>query len=334
MDKAIATVSCPIDNSKNELSGKIICKHPDCGEDLSALGRLTELAYAYFNQGLKLASEGRFQDALEKMAVAAELKKDYSKPHLVMGNIYAQKGMHTEAIECWQKVLTVNHGDEKARKAIAKAKEIMDHSARMQEGITNVSSDTTPEMNTKLPAEAPSKRSGFSIGVAISFGILVICFSTLLWKIFNAQHQQISVLQDHLAIIGQKADLDMKRLSDEIQAIQSLVQQSTRSMENSAAAIQEKFAATKATDDRQPSQSVIGTGPGPLPETKFTVAVKSDRFEYIVAKGDTLWSIAQRFLSSPEKWQELLKANADNLPFGPQKLSIGQKIIIPNNSHD
>jgi len=357
MNQETLMVSCPIDNSKNEISEEIICKNRDCREDLSSLGRLTELPYAFFNDGLRLAKEGKLQDALVKLAVAAELKRDYTKPYMIMGKIYAQKGMYAGAIECWQKVLAVTPRDEKARKAIDKVKEIMDHSARMAEGITNVSSDTTLELNMNHPLESSSKRLFFSIGVAIPFGILIICLSALLWKVFDSQHQQISVLQDHLAIIEEKADSDMKRLSCEIQAIQSLVLQSTRSMENSAAAIQEKFAATKATDDRLPSQLVIGTGVvppvnsqeklqietmpkiegspatvhGTLPETKSTVDVKSDRFEYIVAKGDTLWTIAQWFLSSPEKWQELLKANGDNLPFGPQKLSIGQKIIIPKN---
>ena len=51
--------------------------------------------------------------------------------------------------------------------------------------------------------------------------------------------------------------------------------------------------------------------------------------EYIVKEGDTLAKIAERFLGTQEKWQEIARANhLDN----PDKLDVGHRLIIPEAS--
>ena len=51
--------------------------------------------------------------------------------------------------------------------------------------------------------------------------------------------------------------------------------------------------------------------------------------EYIVKEGDTLAEIAEKFLGTQEKWQEIARANdLDN----PDKLDVGDRLLIPDGS--
>ena len=50
--------------------------------------------------------------------------------------------------------------------------------------------------------------------------------------------------------------------------------------------------------------------------------------EYTVAKGDTLWGIAQKTLGSGAKWSEIYEANKDTVK-DPNMIYVGQKLTIP-----
>ncbi len=47
---------------------------------------------------------------------------------------------------------------------------------------------------------------------------------------------------------------------------------------------------------------------------------------HTIAKGDTLWSLAERYLGSGKRWKEIVAANPG---LDPQKLHVGQTIVIP-----
>jgi nucleoid-associated protein YgaU len=47
---------------------------------------------------------------------------------------------------------------------------------------------------------------------------------------------------------------------------------------------------------------------------------------YTVQKGDTLWSIAQRFLGDGQRWREIVDLNPG---LEPAKLKVGQVILLP-----
>ncbi len=49
---------------------------------------------------------------------------------------------------------------------------------------------------------------------------------------------------------------------------------------------------------------------------------------YTVQKGDTLWSIAQRFLGDGKRWREIIDANPGMDPV-PANLKVGQVITLP-----
>lgn len=54
---------------------------------------------------------------------------------------------------------------------------------------------------------------------------------------------------------------------------------------------------------------------------------------YIVVPGDTLWSIAARFLKDPWRWPELWRLNKDELR-KPQRLTPGDIIVLNRNGTD
>lgn len=47
---------------------------------------------------------------------------------------------------------------------------------------------------------------------------------------------------------------------------------------------------------------------------------------YTVQKGDTLWSIAQKFLGNGQRWREIVDVNPG---LDPSKLKVGQSIVLP-----
>jgi outer membrane protein OmpA-like peptidoglycan-associated protein len=57
-------------------------------------------------------------------------------------------------------------------------------------------------------------------------------------------------------------------------------------------------------------------------------AIKVATKEYVVKKGDTLSSIAAREYGKPHRWKYLYQLNKDKIK-NPNKLKVGQKIVIP-----
>ena len=53
---------------------------------------------------------------------------------------------------------------------------------------------------------------------------------------------------------------------------------------------------------------------------------------YIVAPGDTLWSIASKFLKDPYRWADLWKLNADEIK-NPQRIYPGQVIVLDKSGN-
>jgi len=85
-----------------------------------------------------------------------------------------------------------------------------------------------------------------------------------------------------------------------------------------------------------------GTGQAPSPEAKpleegkyieekqesLEGEIKVSTKEYVVQKGDTLSKIAQKEYGKPYRWKYLYQLNKDKIK-NPNKLKVGQKIIIP-----
>lgn len=65
---------------------------------------------------------------------------------------------------------------------------------------------------------------------------------------------------------------------------------------------------------------------GEVDEVTFTSTPTPAARTYTIRKNDTLWSLAQRFYGDGQKWVDIVNANPG---INPQKLAVGQEIILP-----
>ena len=66
----------------------------------------------------------------------------------------------------------------------------------------------------------------------------------------------------------------------------------------------------------------------PVPAAASAPAARVVR-THTVAKGDTLYSLAQRYYGSRSRWRDILGANRDQLPNANSALKIGMVLKIP-----
>lgn len=198
-------INCPVCNTKNELSKKTICS--ECGEDLTSLGRLMELPLHYYNEGLRLAKEKKWDDAIVKLSVASEMKKGYAEPLLVMGKVYAQKEMYNEAIGCWQRVLEVEPDNANAQKAIEKARELMENAK------TN-DLKAEPELTRQIQRISPLLKLAPALAGLIA--VLLLSSTAFLWHNLEKQNSRISELNSQLSGLRVKTNGDLSSLSVQI----------------------------------------------------------------------------------------------------------------------
>jgi|GEM_PF-1858657 len=201
-------IICPVCHTENALAKNIECSN--CGENLTSLGRMMELPFSYYNQGLRLAQEEKWDEAIEKLAAAAELKKGYSKPLVLMGKIYVQKGMYQEAIACWERVLEIEPNNAEVKKAMEKAQELMakppaaEKPAAPVEGIAEASPVSSTRLNTR-----------FAWGIV---GLLMIS-TAILWFSMRGQQLQIAELAGQVARVEAKTSGDIGSLDKQVQGI-------------------------------------------------------------------------------------------------------------------
>lgn len=91
----------------------------------------------------------------------------------------------------------------------------------------------------------------------------------------------------------------------------------------------------------KPVTSLRPARPAPAPVTRPVVRVTDKRgpdrrigrpveppkpMSYTIKKGDTLWSIAKKYLGDGQRWRDIVAANPGLVP---AKLRVGQKITLP-----
>jgi tetratricopeptide (TPR) repeat protein len=107
-EKLNETIICPLCGSATTEKS---C--PDCGEDLGLLHDIRRRAIRCYNLGLRLVKRNK-SEAEECLKMAIELDAGLSGSYIVLGKICALQRRYSEAIENWQKALTLNRDNKEA----------------------------------------------------------------------------------------------------------------------------------------------------------------------------------------------------------------------------
>ncbi|MDI6811833.1 MAG: hypothetical protein QMD80_09280 [archaeon] len=75
------------------------------------------------NEGVKLAREGLLDEAIEKLMASITLDPNRADSYVVIGKVYAQKGLYDEPIKEWEKALKIEPDNEQAKIGRRKAEE-------------------------------------------------------------------------------------------------------------------------------------------------------------------------------------------------------------------
>lgn len=113
-------VICPVDGEAEIEEGESPCHQ--CGADLSAFWRMRELPDVYYNEGLDLAKKGLLDEAIEKLVAAIALNPKSVESYIVLGKLYAQKGLHDKALVQWEKTLEIDAENEDVKEGKEKIK--------------------------------------------------------------------------------------------------------------------------------------------------------------------------------------------------------------------
>jgi LysM repeat protein len=73
----------------------------------------------------------------------------------------------------------------------------------------------------------------------------------------------------------------------------------------------------------------LGPSDNPPAAAQAAPAKPAEARTHTVAKGDTLYSLAQKYYGNRSKWRELLEANRNQLPSANTPLKIGMELRIP-----
>jgi len=92
-----------------------------CNKDLSMLRLIVNKAKHHYNQALEFAERNRLDDAIGELKNALDLDETLVSAQVVLGTLYAKKEMFSEACQCWNRALALNHHFEKAHDYLVKA---------------------------------------------------------------------------------------------------------------------------------------------------------------------------------------------------------------------
>ena len=68
---------------------------------------------------------------------------------------------------------------------------------------------------------------------------------------------------------------------------------------------------------------------GPSGSRSGAAAAAGDASTYVVAEGDTLYSIARSRLGDGQRWEELYEANRATIGADPKALKVGMRLAVP-----
>jgi len=97
-------IECPVCNRKNVKQDKC----PGCGTDLTSILQLKELPLLYYNEGVILYNECKYDEAIEKFITAISLDNNVIDFYIALGSVYNTKKQYSEAIIQFDKALKID----------------------------------------------------------------------------------------------------------------------------------------------------------------------------------------------------------------------------------
>ncbi len=78
------------------------------------------------------------------------------------------------------------------------------------------------------------------------------------------------------------------------------------------------------------TQPVADPAPVVVPAAEVTSAAAGSRITHVVARGDDLWSLAERYYGEGREWRKIANANPQLLTGGPDRLEPGWRLNVPD----
>ncbi len=122
-------IICPACGASNPLEAAVC---DNCNEDLNTVKSVIDTANAHYNQALSLSHAGKLDEAIGQLEAALALSAQNPQYHNLLGTIYAQKGLYSEAIRAWERCIELNPETEKAYHNIEKAQDMEEDAAEEQ----------------------------------------------------------------------------------------------------------------------------------------------------------------------------------------------------------
>ncbi|MDP8243382.1 MAG: tetratricopeptide repeat protein [Candidatus Hinthialibacter antarcticus] len=123
-------ILCPECGASNPIEAHV-CE--ECNADLSAVKSVIDTANSHYNEALALAHNGKLDEALGQIEASLALSSENPQFHNLMGTIYAQKGLYTEAMRAWERCMALDPEFEKAYKNMEKARRMEEEAVEEDE---------------------------------------------------------------------------------------------------------------------------------------------------------------------------------------------------------
>jgi len=123
-------IVCPECGANNPVEATVC---DQCNASLTSVKSIVDTANQHYNEALSLAHSSRLDEALGQLDAALALSSDNPNYHNLMGTIYAQKGLYSEAIRAWERCLALDDEMDKAYQNIDKARRMEEETAEEQQ---------------------------------------------------------------------------------------------------------------------------------------------------------------------------------------------------------
>lgn len=97
---------------------------PRCGGDVKMMALFHQLPDVQFNRALRAAQQGDWATSSMLLGAVLAVRTGDAEAWLLLGLIYARRGLWASAHECWSTVLMLRPGEPRAKEALAAARQL------------------------------------------------------------------------------------------------------------------------------------------------------------------------------------------------------------------